>query len=121
MAVDLKNDLMVTLKYGAGDTALQYVWYKFVGPKVIQYFGAAGKWADVVGTALYSIVTNAVADEFGSEYGDYLRQGGASTFGRALSNALGDPSIMKTGVPRDAPALANGNSKFSTIAPVRLV
>lgn len=117
MAVDLKQDVMVTLKYGVGDTVFQYLWYKFIGPKVIGYFGAAGQWADVVATALYSVALNAVADEFGSEFSDYIRQGGASTFGRALANALGDPRLMPSTAK---PAPSRTMSAFSTLQPVRL-
>jgi hypothetical protein len=123
MAVDLKQDTMVTLKYGAGDTVFQYLWYKFIGPKVISYFGAAGKYADVVATALYSIALNAIADEFGSEFADYLRQGGASTLGRALSNALGDPRLMGTAaaVGKSMSGTPVSVSPFATLSPVKLV
>jgi len=114
---------MVTLKYGVGDTVFQYLWYKFVGPKVIGYFGAAGKWADVVATGLYSIALNAIADEFGSEFADYIRQGGASTLGRALSNALGDPRLMGSvaQVGKSMSGTPATKSVFSTLSPVKLV
>lgn len=125
MAFDIRTDLMEMGKEGVGDAAVQYVYNKYLGDKIVSKLGSLGKWADVGASILYGVAVDYIADNVGAEYGDYLRHGAASQLGRSISIAAGDPN--PTMPSSSAPSMASsegvslvGRSRFSTLNPVPL-